>query len=153
MPQSSEKYTLPPVTQIGVVVKDLERAAKYYETTFGLGPFRIFEFAVNEMKVRGKPVSLERMRIGFARTGQLQFELIELPEEETIYHEFYRAKGEGLHHLGIHVADMEPHLAEMRSKGIGILQEGKIEDTSFAYLDTEEVGGVILEFIQRPERR
>ena len=34
---------LPPVEQIGFVVKDIDEATEYYSSTFGWGPFQVFE--------------------------------------------------------------------------------------------------------------
>ena len=33
------KLGLPPVSQIGVVVRDVNRAADYFSSVFGIGPF------------------------------------------------------------------------------------------------------------------
>jgi len=35
---------LPPVSQIVVVVHDLDRVWKYYSSVFGLGPWTVYEF-------------------------------------------------------------------------------------------------------------
>ena len=36
---SSEKITFPEIRQIGVIVRDVDEAIKYYTTEFGIGPF------------------------------------------------------------------------------------------------------------------
>ena len=36
-----EQLELPQVSQVGVVVEDLDRVASFLESSFGLGPFRI----------------------------------------------------------------------------------------------------------------
>ncbi len=38
---------LPPVEQIGIVVKDMDQAIDYYSSTFGWGPFHVMDL---EMK-------------------------------------------------------------------------------------------------------
>ncbi|MBW1691894.1 MAG: hypothetical protein JRJ70_14330 [Deltaproteobacteria bacterium] len=42
--QLQEKLHLPRVSQIGVVVRNMEKAVENYESIFGLGPFTVYEF-------------------------------------------------------------------------------------------------------------
>lgn len=149
--EQGEKFVLPELAQVGVVVKDIDQAMHYYSTTFGIGPFRVIDFDFPDATLHGKPVSL-KLRIALARMGPVQFELIEVPEGDNIYREFLDAKGEGLHHLGFRVADLDDEVAKLAPLGIGVLQGGKADGGGFAYLDTEGIGGVIFELIQRPPR-
>lgn len=134
--------------QVGVVVRDLEKAVQFYTQVFGLGPFRSWELNIPEVVSRGKKIPL-KMKVAFAPLGPIQFELIEAPSGDNIYREFLLARGEGLHHLGFNVSDLDDQLAELKKQGIGILLSGKTERVSFAYLDCSEPGGVIFELIQR----
>lgn len=149
--EQKEKFVLPELTQVGFVVKDIEQVANYYSTALGIGPFRVFDLDIPDATLHGKPISL-KLRVAFARKGPIQMELIEVPEGESIYREFFEKKGEGLHHLGFHVTDIDTEVAKLARSGIGVLQGGKFSDGGFAYLDTERFGGVIFELIQRPPR-
>ena len=149
--EQSEKFVLPELAQVGVVVKDIDQAVNYYSTTFGIGPFRLFDLDIPNVTLHGKPISL-KFRAAFTRMGPIQFELIEVPEGESIYWEFLDKKGEGLHHLGFYVTDIDKEVAKLERLGIGVLQGGKLNGGGFAYLDTERVGGVIFELLQRPPR-
>ena len=73
----------------------------------------------------------------------------EAPPGENIYREFLEAKGEGLHHVGFSVTDLDDRLAELKKQGVGVLFSGKTERASFAYLEPGKTGGVIFELIQR----
>lgn len=136
------------VKQIGVVVKDLGEAMKYYTTGFGIGPFRTFEVPISNATLRGKPIQL-KLKVAFARLGSVQLELIEAMPGNNLYWEFLNAKGEGLHHLGFYVTNLEAEVGKFREQGVGVLQSGQAEGTKFAYLDTEKIGGIIFELIQR----
>ena len=35
------KVTLPPVAQIGMVVKDIDKVIDFYSKTFGIGPWEV----------------------------------------------------------------------------------------------------------------
>ena len=137
--------------QVGIVVRDMDRAIEYYGRVFGIGPFRRLDFNLPEGVMKGKKVSL-RMKLAFASLGALEFELIEAPPGDNIYREFLDTKGEGVHHLGYHVSDIEGYLVVLKQRGVGILFSGKTERASFAYLEPGETGGVIFELVQRTPR-
>jgi catechol 2,3-dioxygenase-like lactoylglutathione lyase family enzyme len=78
-------------------------------------------------------------------------------EGETIYAEFVRRHGYGLHHLGILVEDMEAAVRQAEAAGLQVTMDGAgfglDGDGYYAYLDTEELVGTTIELIQRPRRR
>lgn len=149
--EQSEKFVLPDLAQVGVVVEDIEQAVNYYSKNFGIGPFRIIDMEIPNATLHGKPIAL-KVRIALARMGPIQFELIEVPPGESIYREFIDQKGPGLHHLGFAVNDLDSEVAKLGRLGIAVLQGGKLGNGGFAYMDSEKTGGVIFELIQRPPR-
>ena len=89
------------------------------------------------------------MKMAFANTGQIEVELIQVLEGETPHTEFLREKGEGLHHLRCCVDDVDGVLAEMAKDGIEPFFYHEVEGMGkiFAYLNTDKVGGVVLELL------
>ncbi|MFX1536434.1 MAG: VOC family protein [Promethearchaeota archaeon] len=127
------------VDQIGIVVKDMETSMKFYEKMFGIEPFPTVESPVNSAK----------LKIGLLQLGEVQIELIQVLEGETIHSKFLEKKGEGLHHLGFFVDDIKKELTRLEEGGIKVLERGTVlEVVKFAYLDTEKFLGVVLELIQ-----
>lgn len=145
------KLRLPAVGQLGFVVRDTDETARYYEKVFGLGPWTIMDGKTEDCTNRGVPVTI-RGKIGVAQVGAVQFELIQILEGESIHSEFLQERGEGLHHIGFHVRDIEARLEACREAGIEILQQGTIKQgpitINYAYLDTVSIGGVVFEYIQ-----
>ena len=95
------KIRIGDIYQIGIVVKDIQRAVERYWKTLGVGPWRIYRIeppTLGEVFVRGKPVVIS-IRAAFAQSGPVQLELIEPLEGPSIYREFLAEKGEGLHHV------------------------------------------------------
>jgi hypothetical protein len=68
---------------------------------------------------------------------------------ETIYEDFVKRKGYGLHHLGIKTEDMEQTVKEMKSKGFEVIQSGNRPGVKWAYLSTEQQVGLIFELIEK----
>ncbi|MBI4216052.1 MAG: VOC family protein [Chloroflexi bacterium] len=142
------KLELGPLGQVGVVVRDIERVMAHYTETFGLGPWRTTTVDTVS-QYRGQPRPL-KMKLAFASLGPVQLELIQpLGEEESIYSEFLKAKGEGVQHLGFYFDSLEKAIADFRAAGIGVVQGRWSKEGGFAYMDTEAVGGVCLELLQR----
>ena len=142
-----EAVTLPPLHHVGIVVKGIEKASEYYMSTFGIGPFPIREAHMEGVLLRGRPVS-PRIKVGSAQSGDVQIELIQPVEGESVYAEFLSTHGEGLHHLGFIVSDFDAEMAKLTALGIKPIFTRKSARNSFAYLDTDKVGGVIFEILQ-----
>lgn len=140
------------IDQVGIVVRDLQKAIEYYSSVLGIGPFRVFEEYTPDLLVRGKIVPT-RAKFAFAQAGRLQVELIQNIEGENIYAEFLREKGEGLHHVAMCVDDADAEIEKWEKCGIEVLQKGHAGGSSWAYFDTQAIGGVIFEIIPKPRRK
>lgn len=142
---------VPWLGQVGIVVRDIETAKAYYSNVFGLGPWALFEGTPEKCTDRGREVTFTG-RMAMAQAGPVQVELIQVIEGETIHTEFLSEHGEGLHHIGFFVNDLDERLAAARREGIEVLQHGLLTrlglSIEYAYLDTVETGGVIIEYIQ-----
>lgn len=151
--QQEPRVKLPPVEQIGIVVKDMDRAIEYYTSTFGWGPFSIHEVGMEGAMLRGRPTTA-KIKVAFAQSGPVQLELIQPLEGENIYTEFLDGKGEGLHHLGFQVDDLDNILAELAKDGIEPVFHHSYPEVgiSFAYLNTDRIGGVMFELIEIKKR-
>lgn len=135
------------ISQVGIIVRDIEKTIGHLSSLWDIGPFEIREIDLPDAILHGKQKRL-RAKLAFAQAGPLELELIEPGEGENIYQEFLSTKGEGLHHLGIRISDIKSEVSRFKEKGIGVLQSGSAPRVSFAYLDTENIAGVILELLQ-----
>jgi len=154
--QRKPRVKLPPVEQIGIVVKDMDKAIEYYTSVFGWGPFVVRESETKGFTYRKQKGNC-RMKTAFAQSGPIQIELIQVMEGETPHTEFLREKGEGVQHLRFNVEDLKGMLAELAKEGIEPIWQHSYPEygIDFAYLNTDKVGGVIFELIEAksPEAR
>jgi methylmalonyl-CoA/ethylmalonyl-CoA epimerase len=141
---------LPRLGQVGIVVKDIDKTIEYYQRTLGIGPWAVFagepewcRERCGEVKTSGK--------IAMAQAGSVQIELIQMFEGGAVYTDLL-GEGEGLHHLGFFVRDLDRRLKAAEEAGIGVLTHGLLKQMGltieYAYMDTLATGGVIIEFIQ-----
>jgi methylmalonyl-CoA/ethylmalonyl-CoA epimerase len=147
------------ITQVCLIVENLDRVIESYWKLFGIGPWHIYTYGkplVKKMTYRGKPAEY-KMRVALSYIGPLRIELIEPLEGDTIYDEFVKEHGYGVHHFGVLVEDMEAAIAQAEASGLTMTQDGSgfglDGDGHYAYLDTEGKIGVTIELIERPKRR
>jgi len=99
---------------------------------------------------RGEPGKFE-MYLGWWRWGTVPIEWIERITGPSIYDEHLERRGEGFHHLGLEVKDMDEGIKLLDVRGAPASQTGGWDNPRaigrFAYLDTEPVGGVVAELI------
>lgn len=135
--------------QVGVVVRDIEKAARFYER-LGIGPFVEGPSAhALERKIYGEDVSDARVKGLIAQMGSVEFELLQPVSDNTIQAEFLEKHGEGVIHLCAHTDDLDRDVAELTALGYRVISSAVLADGGrFAYFDTREVGGLILELFQ-----
>jgi methylmalonyl-CoA/ethylmalonyl-CoA epimerase len=143
-----DPIALPQKLHIGVVVKDMDKTIERLSTTFGIDSWDTWERHYPEAQVVvGKgPFAY---RVAFADLGPIELELIEVLEGSTIHADFVNTKGEGLHHIGFRVPDLQQVVNTLQEKGIGVQQSAFREGARYAYMDPAELGGIMFEFVER----
>ena len=135
--------------QVAVVVRDMDKAIKFYES-LGIGPFIEGPSAIAlDRKIYGKPAPDVKVRGAIAQMGQIEFEVFQPIEGQSIQKEFLDTRGEGVVHISSYVDDLDKEVARLAEKGFKVCSSGGLPDGGkFAYIDTREVGGVILELFE-----
>jgi methylmalonyl-CoA/ethylmalonyl-CoA epimerase len=140
--------------QVAMVVRDLEATMKAYVDDYGIGPWQIYEFdpSTVEGMVKDDEPAEYAFRIAVTMVGSVQWELIEPGDDKSMYAEFLREHGEGLHHVAVATAEgFDSTIAAARSKGHNILQGGLYNGVKFAYLSTDRDLKAITEIFDWPE--
>ncbi len=144
-----KKSLLSELHHIGLIVKDVDKTAGYYES-LGFGPFEPMVLNVKERTLRGKPMDNPQLKIRIGHAGPVRLELIQ-PAEGTgsIQREFLETSGEGISHLAFEVSDIDKVEAELVKKGLKITLRARFAggggDT---YFETDRIGGVIISLFQ-----
>jgi Glyoxalase/Bleomycin resistance protein/Dioxygenase superfamily len=133
--------------QIAIVVRDIEATMRTYVHEYGIGPWDIYEFnpgTVKDLREDGEPVE-RSWRLAISQVGQVQWELVQPLDDESIYARFLEEKGEGVHHIGVAVPSYEDTITALAEKGRRVVLGGEHKGTNFAYLSTDEDLGLITE--------
>jgi methylmalonyl-CoA/ethylmalonyl-CoA epimerase len=138
------------LTQVGIVVRDIEASAKAYAEAFGIEAPKWFwtdDEAKARTRYRGSPTPA-RAKLAFMRFGSLDIELIEPDANPSTWREFLDGHGEGVHHLAIVVEGMEEHIERSGAAGMGLLQKGEYEGGRYAYIDASAGLKTVMELLE-----
>ena len=130
--------------QVAAVVSDMDKTVKRLES-LGIGPFTNTTIPPDaEMFFRGKPLT-QNFKLLITQIGNLELELFEPDDKPSPYKEFLDKNGEGFHHIGYKVNDVEEEVNRLTSQGAEVVITGKRRGKlDAAYVDLR-VGGIIVE--------
>ena len=141
---------LPPIDQVGYVVRDLDKALQSFGPLFG--PFQLMESPLEGTNYRGRPSDVT-LKMAFGRSGPLEIELIEWVSGDSPHKEALDAGGEGVHHVRFKVEELATHRARLEEKGFSVVWSHAFPDADieWAYLEgPAEQGGMMIELYQNP---
>ena len=142
-----------PIMQMAFIVDSFEDSIEFWTRKMNVGPFVMLE-GVELKDVYYKDSSADIDFSGaIAYTGSMQVELIkQYCDTPSIYNEYVNNEKGPLHHLCTLTDNIENDIRILESQGYTNLQGGKTQDNGkFAYLDTKEREGPILEIAQLSE--
>lgn len=127
------------IEHIGIAVKELEPAIRYYEDVLGLTCYAVEE------------VTDQRVRTAFFMVGQTKIELLESTDPEGPVGKFIEKRGEGVHHIAFAVEGIESCLENVKEKGVGLIDampRRGAEGLDIAFLHPKSTFGVLTEFCE-----
>jgi methylmalonyl-CoA/ethylmalonyl-CoA epimerase len=136
--------------QHAYVVADLAAAERSMRDALGCSAFVDLPPTDLTYDLRGDAVRAA-LAIGFARSGDVQLELIQPVRGPGLHAEFLAERGGGVHHLGFLVEDLDETLVAARRLGAPKLMGGQFANLRFAYLDTFADLGVYTEVVEDPD--
>jgi len=136
---------LPPIDQVGFVVRDLEQTLARYEPLFG--PFARLDSPMKGVLYRGEPTDVH-LRLAFGSAGSVEIEFIEVVSGASPHSEFLDAGREGIHHIRYRVEDCDRALAALESEGFEAIWYCDMGFAKFAYLEQPSRDGVIVELLE-----
>jgi methylmalonyl-CoA/ethylmalonyl-CoA epimerase len=145
------------VAQVAIVCKDVEACSKRWAAIFGLPAPASFNTTKVGREVgltyRGKP-SDARVKMAFLKAANVQMEFLQPVGGRSAWQEGLDQHGEGIHHLGFQVQDLEKTLAAFEKEGIGVVQRGRYDSNNgtYVYLDSVPKLGVMVELLHSDPR-
>ena len=126
------------IDHLGIAVKSLARAKKFYEQ---LGVEVLAE----------ETIPHEKVKVAMVPLGESRIELLEATSADSVIAKFIEKRGEGLHHVAIHVPDINRAVEQLKATGTRFVSEEiKIGAGGhlYVFVHPSSTGGVLLELVQ-----
>lgn len=142
--------------QIGIVVPDVEVAARAYEDIYGIGGWQVMDVGsenTEDVRLHGRPLEW-KSKIAVTMVGSVMWELIQPVRPDDLFGQFLAQRNGvgGVHHIAVATPDYRKVVAEQAKRGNTPILSGRFSGVDVQYLDTESELGVILEvFSHLPE--
>ena len=130
------------VDHIGVAVEDLDAAIALHERDYGMA--LVHREVIDEQGVEAVLLDV----------GENHVELLRPLSEDTPVGRFIASRGSGLHHVAYQVGDVDSTLAQLRERGLRLIDETPrtgIRGSRVAFLHPAASGGVLTEIVQPAE--
>ena len=124
---------------VGIAVKDLAAALAFYRDALGL------EIEVSE------EVTSQRVRARFIPVGDAKLELLEATASGSAIAKYIDKRGPGLHHIALRVDDIVAALAQLKARGVRLIDEAPrpgAEHALVAFIHPSSAHGVLVELKQ-----
>ena len=144
-PRRIGNVELPPIDQVGYVVRDLDATIARYQHLFG--PFTCMDSPLPGVLYRGKPTDVT-LRIAFGSAGNLEIEFIQVVSGASPQREFADAGREGIHHIRYRVSDCDATIAALAGEGFAPIWYHDMGFARFAYLEHTSCDGVLIELLE-----
>ena len=127
------------IEHIGIAVKDLSAGDLLFTKLLGRPPYKSEE------------VESERVKTSFFMVGETKVELLEAGDDTSAIAKYIEKRGEGIHHIALHVDDIRAEMKRLKAEGFELLSEepktgadGKL----ICFLHPRGTHGVLVELCQ-----
>ncbi|MGD0059480.1 MAG: methylmalonyl-CoA epimerase [Verrucomicrobiia bacterium] len=127
------------IDHVGVAVKSIDEAKKFWVDTLGLKLSHIEE--VPEQKVR----------VAILKAGATTIELLEPTSPDSPIQRFIEKRGEGLHHLTLQTDSVPDQLKKLKSAGVALIDEQPrigAGGARIAFVHPKSAHGVLVELCE-----
>jgi methylmalonyl-CoA/ethylmalonyl-CoA epimerase len=128
------------IDHIGIAVKTIDQAGKFYTDVLGL-------------KIQDiENVAEQKVNVAFLPITDSEVELIESTHDDGPVAKFIEARGEGIQHIAFRVENIEDALAELKAKGVRLIDQQPRKGAGgarIAFIHPKETNGVLVELCER----
>ena len=129
------------INHVAIVVQDIDAALNFWEQTFGVELDHV------------EDVPSQKSKVAFLPLGESEIELVQPTTIDSGLANFLEKRGEGMHHICIEVEDIDAALAELKSKGVRLINDvpEELPGRKMAFVHPKAANGVLVELYQLTE--
>lgn len=126
------------INHVALAVQDLDAALPFWQEAMGIRLDHI------------EDVPSQKARVAFLPVGESELELVQPTSPDTGTAKFLAERGPGMHHLCFEVDDIEGMLAQLKEKGVRLINETPLvlEGRRMAFVHPKSTGGVLVELYE-----
>ena len=127
------------IDHIAIVVVDIDEALGFWSEALGLELDHV------------EDIPEQKSIVAFLPTGGSEVELVKPTTNDSGVARYLQKRGPGMHHICFEVDDIEAILAELKGKGVRLINETPItgaDGKKLAFVHPESTHGVLVELYQ-----
>ena len=128
------------IDHIGIAVKGIEQAGKFYTDILGLEIENI------------EHVTDQKVNVAFVPVGDSEVELLASTDPDGPVAKYLNSRGEGVQHIAFRVVDIEEALKELKGKGVRLIDQAPRKGAGgakIAFIHPKETNGILVELCER----
>ena len=126
------------INHVAIVVPDIDGALNFWRDGLGLDLHHV------------EDVPSQKSQVAFLPLGESEVELVRPTTDDSGVAKFLAERGAGMHHLCFEVDDIDGMLADLKGKGIRLINETamQLEGRKVAFIHPKSSNGVLVELYQ-----
>ncbi len=127
------------INHVAVVVDDMQKALSFWREALGL--------EMQELR----DVPAEQSQVAFLPLEGSEVELVQPTTADSGIAKYLAKRGPGMHHLCLEVDDVQGMLAQLKAKGVRLINEEPrlaADGRKYAFVHPESTGGVLVELYE-----
>ena len=128
------------IDHIGIAVREIEQAGKFYTDILGL--------EIEDIE----HVADQKVNVAFVPIGDSEVELLASTEPDGPVARYLDSRGEGIQHIAFRVENIEDALKELNEKGVRLIDQEPRKGAGgarIAFIHPKETNGVLVELCER----
>jgi methylmalonyl-CoA/ethylmalonyl-CoA epimerase len=129
------------INHIAILVDDLEAPLSFWRDALGMELTHV------------QDVPAEQAQIAFLPTGESEIELVKPTTDDSGLARYLEKRGPGMHHICLEVDDIHGMLAQLKAKGIQLINEEPrvgAGGRKYAFVHPKSANGVMVELYELP---
>jgi methylmalonyl-CoA/ethylmalonyl-CoA epimerase len=126
------------INHIGIAVANIDESLKFWRDALGIELSHI------------EDVPSQKAKVAFLPVGESEVELVNPTTDDSGVAKFIAERGGGMHHLCVEVDDIEGVIANLKEKGVRMIDEEPkvLPGRKLAFVHPKSTGGVLVELYQ-----
>ena len=127
------------IEHVGIAVKDLNKSNPIFEKLLGEGSYKT------------ETVEAEGVKTSFFKLGDQKIELLQATTNNSPVSKFLNKRGEGMHHLALHVEDIHKEIQRLENEGFSFVSKtptNGADNKMIIFLHPKTTNGVLIELCQ-----